>query len=112
MMWTDWIPIIVAVVMSGPGIYATLKQSKKDKKDSEDKRTSTLVNGAEQVTGTALQLVEYLNRKLVELQIEFERELVERDEYINYLLEGIEILTRQIICAGGDPEFKPNPKPK
>ncbi len=127
MEFKDLVPIIIAVIAAGPGLFALFGQKRKDKRDED---TSNIEN-AGKVTAQALTLVAPLTLRITELEAKvtkLEEENEVRDKKINQqdkiineqnirltsserqiqrLKMGIKKLIDQIIRLGHVPDWYP-----
>lgn len=128
MTFSDWVPIILAIIAAGPGLAALRGQKRKDKRDD----AAATVDNAGKVTAQALTLIQPLNTRITELElkvIKLETEADERDEkieaqdaiirdqeirlkesegQIKRLKFGIKKLIDQILRLGYVPEWQPD----
>ena len=107
---SEWIPVLIAVVGAIPGGLAIWKQYNNDKRNAEEQRKSIIINGAEKVTGTAMELIDRLNDELIEMrkeQVKQAEQLAEQEIRIKHLTEGVIILSNQILDLGHTPAWKP-----
>lgn len=121
MTFSDWVPIVIAIIAAGPGLAALLGQKRKDKRDD----ATGVVDNAGKVTAQALTLIQPLNLRITELDnkvINLRKEADERDALMekleNRLQEsegqirrlkfGIKKLIDQIIRLGHIPEWQPD----
>lgn len=91
-------PFILSMVGAITGIYALWRQSKRDKPDIAEKYQA--------IAQKALDETEELHARLDKL----DKELRDRDKYIDALLRGITRLMDQIKRAGSEPDWYPPEK--
>jgi hypothetical protein len=121
---SNLLQIFLGLLSLVPACWVAYNQYKKNKSDAQTTNVTTIVNGAEKITGTALELVEYLNKKNVDQQIKMDEikakletqnivvdkqgELLkEQGNLIKELYRGVTILTKQIVGANLLPDWSP-----
>jgi len=100
---TQWIPILLAMI---PGVYAIVRQARKDKADNELARGNQQADIAGSLTNTAMTLVERLTQRVTRIEEELERtkELLQlQTTRVMTLTFGVHRLTEQIKGMGHEP---------
>jgi hypothetical protein len=96
----EWLlSLLVAMIVSGLGVYGSYLGRKKDRIDLADK--------FQQIAAKTAEDLEAERNKRREL----EDRLDEIDQYIDFLLNGIKILIQQLESAKMEPCWKPGDRP-
>jgi hypothetical protein len=108
---SDIVYLAIAVISAVLSIFSLVFQRVKDNNSAKNEKTSTIVLGAEKVTGTALELLDKVGQMLNETTEELDEvkeELIEVKIINQHYAEGIKILTGALVEAELPVPWKPS----